>query len=164
MGSHALQHVTLRSGDGGGRRGLDLVPQTGPARLHHITVSGFDTGIFVPPSQVDIEHVILSRQNKGGIVSYATVASFRNVHSRNAVPALVSLGKGRTLLDGGDLSGGSDAMAAILNPSGDGHGADLRVRNVRTRGYPNAISDRGENIPGVDVTEYASQGNPRPTS
>lgn len=154
----AFRHVTIKSGDGAGFRGLDIVAQTGPTYLHHLSISGFDTGIFLPYANVFFEHVTLNRQNKAGIVSNAACASFRKILSNNAVPVLVNLGDGQSVLLDSELNGGSDALPALLNPGADGHQAYLLVRNVRTRGYTNAINNKGENIAGADVVEYSSHG------
>ncbi len=153
-----LRYVTIRSGDGSGSKGLDIVDQGGPTYLHHITVDGFDTGIFLPSSDMFFEYVELNNQNKVGVLVDGASASFRKLISNNAVPALVNLREGQVVLLDSELNGGSDAVSAIINPGGDANQAALLVRNVRTRGYATAINDQGSNVSGSDVTEYSSHG------
>ena len=160
-GGAALQQVTIQSGDGKGNRGLDIVAPLGPATFERIRVEGFDTGIYLPAqSRAIFDHVALSHQNTVGVWVNGANAMFRHLVSQNAVPVLVNMRDGQTVLEEGDLTGGSDYAPAILNPGGDENQAHLRVKNVRTQGYPCAISDRGANIPGNDVTDYVSQDVP----
>jgi hypothetical protein len=154
----ALRHVTIRSGDGKGGRGLDIVAQAGPIHLQHIRVDGFDTGIYLPASRVSLEHIELNDQNKVGVLVSGADASFRKMISKNTVPALVNLRDGQVVLQDCEMNGGSESVSAIINPGADGNQARLVARNVRTRGYASAISNRGANVPGSDVTDYSSHG------
>ena len=150
-----LRHVTIRAGKGSDSTGLDLPSTGGPSYLHHLTITGFATGIYLPShGEMFIEHITLNQQGKAGIIVDGAVGSFRDVVSNSASPVLI-LNAGQAVLLDSELSGGSNTIAAIDNPGSNQ--TALLVRNVRTRGYASAIKDKGKNVPGTDVTEYSSQ-------
>jgi Pectate lyase superfamily protein/Concanavalin A-like lectin/glucanases superfamily len=158
-----LENVVIRSGDGSGVVGLDLTHKTnGPALIKHLTVDGFDRGIasLYQEYSLTLEHINLSGQREAGIHNQGNILALRQIHSVNAVPAIVSLGENSmiTLLDS-DLGGGSDSQPAIRAEGG------LYARHVSTEGYQaavektvviNAEAKESEQrlVPGPNLDEY----------
>jgi hypothetical protein len=147
------ERVTVRSGDGKGKIGLDLSEsEFGPAWITQVTVDGFDVGIKTPgaPSHATMESITLRNQGVAGIENHFPV-SIRKLSSTNAVPAIVNRGGCLTqlvLLDS-KLTGGSKTAAAI-----DSENAALYLRGVTTSGYQAALKDQGKVVPGPVIAEY----------
>lgn len=155
----AVRNVTIQSGDGSGQYGLELVTH-GPALVSHVRVEGFDTGIYAPSDASNwvLEHIELVDQRRVGIVNTKAPTSIRNLTSRNSVPVIDNRDEGQITLVDAVLNGGSSANSAILNNVVSGKQAYLFARNVTTTGYARAITDRGTNVPGANVTEFVSHG------
>lgn len=149
------ERVTVRSGDGKGRIGLDLSEsEFGPALISQVTVEGFDVGIKTPgaPSHATLEYITLRNQGVAGIENHFPV-SIRKLTSTNTVPAILNRGGCLTqlvLLDS-KLTGGSKGATAI-----DSENATLYLRGVTTSGYQAAIKDQGKMVPGPTISEYVT--------
>ncbi|MEX2605930.1 MAG: PA14 domain-containing protein [Kiritimatiellia bacterium] len=155
----AMHHVTIRSGDGAGRIGLDLgyTDEQGPCLIKHVSVKGFDVGISLKHAvnSVTMEHIRLEGQNIVGLSNDGQCLSMRRLSSINAVPAIENMGAALLTLLESDLQGtdAASGRAALVNRAG------LFVRDLKTSGYKLAIDQTAGNvvqIPGPVVTEFSS--------
>lgn len=152
--------VTIRSGDGAGRIGLDLgfAHENGPLLVQNVSVEGFDIGVYAwgAVNSLTLVDVSLSRQREVGILNAQQVLSLENLVSRNGVPALRNADpSGVVTLVGADLRApdGVRAEAAVEN-----RGA-LHARDVRTMGYARAVANAAghrRDAPGPDVADFVS--------
>ena len=142
----AVRNVTVRSGDGQGRAGVDLKSGSsgdggGPALLKNLTVEGFDYGItsgFNLEVGYTFEHITLRNQRIAGFLNQNLSAWIRDLRSQNTVPAVINRNTGAMTLLDSRLAGGSRANSAILN-QGEKRAGQLFVRNVVVSGYAGAI-------------------------
>ncbi len=157
-----LEHVVLKSEDGQGVLGLDLMHHdVGPALAKYVTIEGFDIGTAIRYQEYShtFEHLTLRNQRVMGIRNQGNILAIRGLKSMNRVPAIVCEGANSmlTLLDS-ELSGGAADQPAI-----QAAGALYALR-VKTAGYGHAI-DKGvfnretkesttERIAGPDLDEY----------
>ncbi|MEX2606409.1 MAG: glycosyl hydrolase family 28-related protein [Kiritimatiellia bacterium] len=153
-------NVTIRSGDGQGRVGLDLgyAHEIGPLLVKDLRVEGFDYGIhsWGAVNSITMVNVELHHQNQAGIRNFQQVLSIENLVSRNRVPALVNrVGYGVVTLIGADLRApGEKSEAAAI----DNHGV-LYARNITVDGYQQAIANHTgteEDAAGPEVAEFVS--------
>lgn len=142
-------NVTIRSGDGSGRIGLDLgyESEIGPLLVKGLKVEGFDIGVHSWGSvnsitMVDVEVV---GQKQAGILNVQQVLSIENLRSRNDVPALRDADPwGVVTLIGADLrtlSAESEASAVDVEGT-------LYARDVHVWGYETAIQTPRMSHPG----------------
>jgi hypothetical protein len=147
----AIENVTIRSGDGKGRIGLDLSEtEFGPALVKNVTVEGFDVGIKTPGncSHATMEYVTLRSQRVVGLENHLPV-SIRKLVSVNSVPA-VRNGKGwmaHLVLIDSELTGGSPEQCAIEN------NGNAYLRNIKTSGYKAALMEKANVVPGSAIDE-----------
>ncbi len=158
-----IRDVKVVSSDpsGLGHSGIRITRNApGPLFMSGVAVRGFDIGIAVMFDRfsVTMDDVVLTEQRVVGIENTTNFVNIRRLNSTNTVPAIrnqtnTSAGGGGmlTLLDS-QLKGGSATGAAIENAAG----SDVFVRNVKTTGYANAVSDMaaGATIADGAVTEY----------
>ncbi|MBP0000095.1 MAG: hypothetical protein J7641_14040 [Cyanobacteria bacterium SID2] len=145
----SVHHVTLRSIDRKGRYGLDLSPPlNGPLLISHLTVSGFDIGVYFVGAlhSATLSHINLNDQTEYGIYNRRQVLNLEDLTSHNRVPALYNdsdggRGYGLVTLVNATLNGGSANVTALENPGGGG----LYVRNLTSQGYRHAISNTVDN-------------------
>ncbi len=139
-----IRNVTIRSSDPQkqGHIGLSLDRAwPGPGFIQHVTIDGFDTGIFVKHDQYSMtfEHITLKAQRQVGFVNAWNTVAIRNLKSTNRVPAVENRGQMALMaLINADLSGGDADAPAILNHK---EGA-LFARDIRIEGYGWAIDNR----------------------
>ena len=150
-----LERVTVRSGDGRGRIGIDLrTPWNGPCLFKDVRVDGFDTGVetWHATYSSTFEDIDLVRQNKVGWTNADHPIAVRRLRSVNTVPAVRNTkDQGHVVLIDADLRGGDKDAVAVDNDKGG-----VFLRNVRTAGYAAALRDAGKVVPGADVAEYVS--------
>jgi hypothetical protein len=166
----SVRNVTLRSGDGAGRCGLNLTRSWngsggGPGFIKNLTVDGFDYGVRngdMTEVGYTMEHITLADQNVYGLMNQNVSLWIRDLKSNNSVPAVVNLNTGNMVLVDATLDGGSSANSAILN-QGSGRIGQLYARNVTTSGYQSAVrqgtgtgNTAGSVVAGTSLTEYTS--------
>ncbi|MEX0886613.1 MAG: glycosyl hydrolase family 28-related protein [Phycisphaeraceae bacterium] len=128
--SGAVRDVVIRSGDGRGAVGLQLDhgALTG-VLIDRVRIEGFDTGMNLASGAYAVaEHVTMTGQRKCGIyVAGPACASFRDIRSDAAAPALVSDDPRAlvTLLDS-ELAG--EGAGAIDHRQGALYAAGVTVR------------------------------------
>lgn len=155
-----LRDVLLRSGDGAGVCGLDMVfeNEVGPCHIKNLTVDGFQVGVHCgnPVDSQTFERLVLRNQGECSLKqSGQWQISIRGLESTNSVPALVCDG-GATLLIEARLegTGGASTLPAIRNKG------SLFCRDVVTTGYPCAVAGqpKGGVAPpsGPKIEEYCS--------
>ncbi|MCC5848341.1 MAG: virulence protein [Verrucomicrobia bacterium] len=163
-----LRNVTIRSGDGSGKAGLDLrfTTEIGPMYVRDVEIIGFERGIWTnyDTASITFENIELRGQTLFGFHNRAQKCFIRNLVSRNAVTAVYNEKDSRAhmVIDGAELhgEGGAAGLPAILNEK------NMVVRNLRTRGYAMAIrhDDKGRgNQPGANGPEvglWISHGQP----
>lgn len=134
----AIEHVTIRSGDGSGHIGLDLTQgQQGPCLVKAVTVEGFDTGVATGSSfSIVVEHLTLRKQGKVGFRNAART-TIRNLMSANAVPALRLEGWNQMTLVDATLSGGSQDQTAIVI---DCEQRQTYLRDVKVSDYGTSLT------------------------
>ncbi|MDR3401862.1 MAG: glycosyl hydrolase family 28-related protein [Chthoniobacter sp.] len=135
-----LDDLQIRSGDGAGLVGLDLVPKGGGAALvKNLHIKGFDYGVVSGGADLamTLEQITLEGQRLGGIKNSGGILAIRQLTSTNQATALMSMGAGSmvTLLDSA-LKGGSKDLTAIQSEGG------LCALRVETAGYKSAIRKR----------------------
>jgi len=139
--SGILGEVTVRSGDGRGKVGVDLSDtEFGPGMLRNVTVEGFDIGIDTPGnvSHATLAGITLRGQNKVGLVNRFPI-TVHGLTSVNTVPAVRNDGgMAHLVLLDADLSGGDARTCAIQQVKGTAY-----LRNIRSRGYRAALSEAG---------------------
>ncbi|MEX2607510.1 MAG: PA14 domain-containing protein [Kiritimatiellia bacterium] len=155
-----VRHVTIRSGDGAGKIGLDLgySNEQGPCLIKDVHVTGFDIGVFNKHAvdSVTMEDITVENQNVAGSVNDGQIVTIRNFNSRNRVPAFINKrGASQLTLVGGRIlgEGGAAALPAILNQSG------LFVRDLEISGYATGIENQAghrKDHPGLTVDEFTS--------
>ena len=131
-----VRDVTIQSGDGYGKIGLDLGynDMNGPMLIKNVKVVGYDVGVqsgFGVNSQT-MEHVLIQNQNQFGVVNGGQCLSIRDLKSVNTVPAIANRSGLLTLVDS-TLNGAG--LVAVQNDGG------LYVRNLITTGYATAITN-----------------------
>jgi len=135
-----IDDLQIRSGDGAGLVGLDLVPKAGGAGLmKNVRIKGFDYGVVSggADSTMTLEQIALEGQRLGGIKNSGGILAIRQLTSTNQATAVMSMGGASmvSLLDSA-LKGGSKDLAAIQSEGG------LCVLRVETAGYKSAIRKR----------------------
>lgn len=151
--------VAIESGDGQGVIGLDLgyTDEQGPCLIKNVRVLGFDLGIRAAGT-VDsemLEHILLEHQNRYGLRNDGQPCTIRDLHSRNAVPALYA-GSGFTTLISGDFQGlgAASTQPAIIAE------APLMARNVQATGYKlallNHVNSDGD-VSGPNIRQFLSK-------
>ena len=150
----AVEHVTIRSGDGQGLVGLRMERNwPGPGLVKFLRVEGFDLGISVRHYEYSMtfEHVWLAGQNAFGVDVRHNSLFMRGVRSENAVPAF-RMREGHSLL--------VLAEAALVGGSGAAIEAwgKVLLRDVAVEGYAKALDDRSSANADVagSIDEHAS--------
>ncbi len=142
----AIDNVTLRSGDGTGRVGLDFNWWSVQGHYCDITVEGFEIGIRGTDqreTQPNLEYITLINQREAGMKLGPHAASIRKLHSRNKVPALViDHDASQTVLVDAHLEGTANAGAAIVVKNAPR--ADYFLRDVKVTGYAATLSVNGK--------------------
>jgi hypothetical protein len=166
----SIRDVTLRSGDGSGRCGLNISRSFegsggGPGYIKNLTVNGFDYGVRSGDTTevgYTLEHISLTGQNVFGLLNQNLSLWIRDLRSTNSVPAVVNRDSGNVVILDAALDGGSASESAILN-QGSQRAGQLYVRNVNAAGYQSAIrsgtgigNTAGAVRAGAYVGEYTS--------
>lgn len=139
----SIRDVTIRSGDGQGRVGLNMTRGwTGPALIKNVQIIGFDYGVKTvgPEYSITFKDLVLENQRIAGIDNLWNVLSIDGLTSRNQVPAIRNQGqtardrRSLVVLLNANLAGGSATNVAIENNAGE-----IYARNVTTSGYQTAL-------------------------
>jgi hypothetical protein len=148
-----VEQVTIRSGDGSGKVGVDLSDtEFGPGMVREVAVVGFDVGIKTPgrPSSCAMENITLRGQKVAGFENHFPV-SVRGLVSENAVPAVRNSGAlAQFVLVHGRLTGGSPKACAIESTG------SYYVRDVKAAGYEAALKDGGKVVGGLEIANRGS--------
>ena len=131
-----IEFVTIRSGDGSGKVGLQLTREPGPGLVKDVIIEGFDIGIEASGwlYSMTFEHVTLKNQNVCGVTNAEQVLSFRKLISENKVPVIkTTTDRGLINLVDCEFTGGSGSTTAIENTS------KLNIVNVTSSGYGTVI-------------------------
>lgn len=149
-----ISNVTISSGDGKGKVGLDMSRQwPGPCLLKNIQIKGFEYGIYVKHAEYgpSFEHITLSNQKVAGIRNEGNTLSIRKLQSTNTVPAIQNQeALGSVIVLDGNFQGGTQQVSAIEN---NGY---LYARNIVASGYQSAIRNGSTVVPGTSMSEYVS--------
>lgn len=152
--SGSLMNVTIQSGDGKGKVGLDMSRQwPGPCLIKKVEINGFDYGIYTKNAEYGptFENITLKNQKVAGIRNEGNTLAIRKLQSNNTVPAIQNQESwGSVIVLDGSFQGGSASVSAIENKG------YLYARNVVTSGYQSAIRSKGNVVPGTSATEYVS--------
>lgn len=147
----SVDNVHIISGDGAGLVGLDMSREwPGPLLVQDLTVDGFDVGIYTRHNEYGptFERITLANQNQVGFLNEGNVVAIRGLNSSNSVPVLSTIGS--AIIIDGELVGGDDDAAAVINEDGE-----LYLRNVTSTGYRVTVADQGEETDGP-IDEYLS--------
>ena len=148
-----IRDILIRSGDGLGAIGLDLgyTDEQGPCLITHVTVEGFDVGIFNRGvvDSTTFEDITVTGQNKVAVDNDGQIVTFRHLTTTGNVTSINNRGTGLVTLIDSELTGEGAAseIPAIVNTAG------LFVRNVKTPGFASAIRNDAGTFTGVDGTE-----------
>ena len=148
----AIKDVTIKSGDGQGQVGLEMVRQwPGPSLVKNLSIEGFDYGIRIRHAiySVTFEHIRLQNQKVVGIDS-SNVIAIRGLKSINTVPVIKNRRGGLVVLVDGEFQSESSPETAIQNQG------SLYVRNTKAVGYQSLIKNGGSVVPGLVQGEYIS--------
>ena len=150
----SLWNVSIRSGDGQGKVGLDMSRQwAGPCLIKNVQIDGFDYGILTKNLEYSptFEHITLQQQKVAGILNDGNTLAIRKLQSKNSVPAIQNQARvGMIIVVDGNFQGGAANVSAIEN---NGY---LYARNIKTSGYQSAIRHKETTVPGTSVSEYVS--------
>ena len=156
-----LRHVTIRSGDGGGKYGIWFKTGSIQGYYSDVTVDGFDYGIqqsVNAEGDTAFEYLTLRNQRVAGILHTGGGMSLRRLLSqqRVGIPALRIEGSGsQTVLLDSVLSEAKAAGPAIEMTANVEQG--LFARSVVTPGYGQAIVKAGVTAVAAPVVdEYVS--------
>lgn len=112
----AIENVTIRSGDGGGRAGISMrrrIP--GPGLIKNVSITGFDCGLDLAGGQygMTLENVTVSGQKVAGIRTDKNLLHIHRLKSDNSVPALLVTDRlGCATLIDAELKGGGGIACA----------------------------------------------------
>lgn len=152
--SASLRSVSINSGDGKGKVGLDMSRQwPGPCLIKNVYIDGFDYGIYTKHAEYGptFENITLTNQKVAGIGNEGNTLAIRGLKSTNEVPAIQNQEPwGSVIVLGGNFQGGSSTESAIEN---NGY---LYARNIVTSGYQSAVRTKGTVVPGASHSEYVS--------
>jgi hypothetical protein len=159
-----MNHVTVK---GGGHVGIDLGfnDENGPMLIHHVTVDGFQIGIYSGGyvNSATFENITLRNQTDTGLVNEEQSIFVRKLVSNNTVPAVRNYGGMVTLLDS-QFNGGTSSQTAIwsLNSKKWGYQGAIYLRNVQQTGYGWIYrgSDGTANT-GASLAEFFPRGTQR---
>lgn len=150
--SGAVRNVSIVSGDGKGKAGLDMSRQwPGPLLIKNLSVTGFDYGILVGHAEYGptFENITLRNQNVAGIFNVGNTLAIRGFDSANSVPAIkTDKDWSSVIVLDGNFQGGAASTSAI-----DSTGY-LYARNITAAGYQSAIRHKGAVVPGMTQSEY----------
>lgn len=150
-----MHRVTVRSGDGQGTIGIDLgfCGDHGPGAGRHLTVEGFDYGVWAATmNSMTLWDLTLRAQRKAGIRILTEELWLSDVVSENTVPALEVGPRWNTFgtVIGGRFDGGGSDQPAIriLGKAGDRH---LFCRDLAISGYAKSVEVATD--PALEVAE-----------
>ena len=154
-----VRDVTIQSGDGWGKIGLDMAynDMNGPLLIKNVKVIGFNVGIQTATSvnSETMEHITVENQTESGFLNDGQCVSIHDFKSVNNVSAVVNKGSGLVTLIDAKLTGKGAASTrpAIVNE------AALLGRNITVTGYRKAIQNDGGgklSPEGLAVAEFIS--------
>lgn len=148
----AIKDVTIKSGDGQGQVGIEMVRQwPGPSLIKNVLIEGFDYGIRVRHRiySVTLEHITLKNQKVVGIDS-SNVLAIRGLKTIGSVPVIRNRRGGLVVVLDGEFQSQSSQDHAIRN---QGY---LYLRNTKAVGYQSIVNNQGSVVPGLFHNEYIS--------
>jgi hypothetical protein len=149
--SGAVTEVEIKADTNSGHTGLAMTRYApGPCLIKDLTITGFAYGIRVgnPEYGPTFENIILTQQRTTAISNQNNILALRRISIDGPAPGIInSTGNGSVMLLDSVITGTGSG------PAIDSEGA-LFVRNVTTSQVSNAIRIRGEDLPGLSVTEY----------
>lgn len=143
----ALEHVTIRSGDGSGLIGLDMRQgQNGPNMVKHITVEGFATGVACGGTfSLVFEHITVNGAKTAGFSVGNARMTLRDFKCRGEGPGLITDKHGQVTLLKAMFDGTGAAETAIVPGS-----KKIFLRDIQVRGYAHTVKPKdGEYIDGA---------------
>lgn len=153
-----VRDVTIRSGDGSGKIGLDLAynDMNGPLLVRNVTVQGFEIGVACGNSvnSQTFSHLRLENQLQCGLRNEGQCLSIEDLSSVGAVPAIDNR-NGQVALLGAKLTGKSaaESPSAIINTG------DLYARDIQASRWSQAIQDgkgSAQNLTDPPIGEWTS--------
>ena len=160
-----MHRLTVRSGDGAGQIGIDLgfCGDHGPGAGRHLTVIGFDYGIWASSmNSMTLWDVEVKKQNKAGVRVLAEELMLGDLRSVNAVPALevgARWSSWATVVTGSFTGGAKDQPAVRI--MGDVKSRHVYCRDVKVSGYGTTVSvekDGSRDVASGDLTEWSLHG------
>jgi hypothetical protein len=152
--SGSLRDVTIKSGDGKGKAGLDLSRQwPGPCLIKNVQINGFDYGIYIKNAEYGptFENINLTNQKVAGIRNEGNTLAIRGLQTNSLAPAIQNpLAWGSVIVLDGNFHSALSTSSAIEN---SGY---LYARNIVASGYQSAIRNLGSILPGLSQSEYIS--------
>ena len=137
----SCRDVTIRSGDGTGRMGLDLAyaDQNGPLLVKNVSVDGFATGVKTGATvnSQTLEHVTVTNSTQVGFENRGQCLSIRGLQVTGPSPAFISHFGVVALIDS-ELRGTGPASNHPAITTGE----TLFARNITTSGFQLAIENK----------------------
>jgi Pectate lyase superfamily protein len=128
--------------------------------VSQVAIEGFRTGIFSGNTISSVDSLQLKGQRSAGIDNGDGTVLVRNVNSTNTVVAVRNANSGSVLVDRGNLGGGDNASAAVINNKA------MFLRQVTSQGYDRLLRSmlsepntyRGNDTQVQEVEEYWANG------
>lgn len=137
----AMEHVTIRSGDGQGHSGLRFYSVCGTGFVKDVRIEGFAYGIYFDATAVNnivFEHITLEGQSMCGIYNQGKNIQVRGLTFRGNVPALRSKNPwAATVLVEADLRAPVGTLCAAIEVQDEGF---LYARDVVSSGYSSVMA------------------------
>ncbi len=158
----AVEHVTIRSGDGTGPLGLDLTEtEFGPGLIKNVRIEGFDVGIRATglPSHATLAHIELTGQRVAGIQN-AMPMSIQDLRSDNSVPAFTSVNffLAQPVIVDAKLCGRNGGPAIVIAAPNGGPAGEISsgayLSGVATEGYSVALRSNDVDVPGSTIDGF----------
>lgn len=150
----SIRNVTITSGDGKGKIGLDMSRAwPGPLLIKNVRINGFDYGIYTKHAEYGptLENITLTNQKIAGIFNEGNTLAIRNMQSTNSVPAITSTKDWASLIVlNSRLIGGASDVSAIESEG------RVYTRNVIAEGYQSVVKLQDTVVPGKQQNEYVS--------
>ncbi|MEX2607521.1 MAG: glycosyl hydrolase family 28-related protein [Kiritimatiellia bacterium] len=150
----AIRHVTIRTSDVG-RYGLNIGQhQNGPSLIQHVTVEGFDYGIWAGGDNFAhvLEHITLRNQKVMAMYNDKAVTTIRKLLSENSVPVLeIKEWAAVMMFDSMFVGGAADTPAIKTN------GKNLYLQDVGQQGYGTFIDAGGKTVTESNLSEWSNR-------
>lgn len=163
-----LQDVTIRSGDGGGKYGIQFFTNSGPGYVNRVTIDGFTTGIIFGPTPVNnivFEAIDISNSTTG-IENAGKNIQIRALKTRNvSTPILTRNKHAVTILIDADFQYPTTSTPRTPPIQIQDEGFFFGRNIIASNRFPSVISHGTKNVVGVNqinlgtrlVQEWSSQ-------